>query len=144
MLFRSLCRLLCKRLESYRGLFCLESFDPRVLRWLRYNEPFLVRGQLAQGARRKGTKTPLPIRWLMSTLVSNFYGKPDFVAYRQEDRQRKLGLWLCRRLYQLPEFSWTITSQESLETAESDGRTGIFEGFLPSRRTAGAEREAHV
>ena len=132
---RSLCRLLCKRLESYRGLFCLESFDPRVLHWLKCNEPFLVRGQLAQGARRHSNedRTPLPARWIGGTLVANFYGKPDFVAYRYQDRRHKLGLWLSRRLYGLPEVSWTVTSQAELEAAEAQGCTAIFEGFLPSR-----------
>ena len=132
---RSLCRLLCKRLESYRGLFCLESFDPRVLRWLRRNEPFLVRGQLAQGARRHGKedKTPLPVRWVGGTLLANFYGKPDFVAYRYQDRRHKLGLWICRRLYGLPEISWTVASQAELEEAEAADCTAIFEGFLPDR-----------
>ena len=33
-------------LEGYQGLYCVESFDPRIVRWVRKNHPKIVRGQL--------------------------------------------------------------------------------------------------
>ena len=134
--YRELCRLLCRQLESYRGLFCLESFDPRALRWLKRNEPFLVRGQLAENfLRRPGeVKLSWPLRGMLSLLMGNLIGRPDFVAFRWRDRAHNPGLWLCRRLWRLPEFSWTILSPEELAAAEAAGCTAIFEGFLPEPR----------
>lgn len=35
-------------LDQFRIDYCLESFDPRVLLWLRKNRPELLRGQLTQ------------------------------------------------------------------------------------------------
>ena len=130
---RDLCRLLTRRLESYRGAFCLESFDPRALRWLKKNEPFLVRGQLSENFLKRPNEMQMPgILWVgLTLLMGNFLGRPDFVAFRWTDRRGNPGLWLCRKLYHVPEFSWTVTSREVMAEAEEQDCTVIFESFLP-------------
>ena len=42
----------CKMLDEYKGLFCMESFDPRCIRWLKKNRPGILRGQLAHNSLR--------------------------------------------------------------------------------------------
>ena len=37
-----------KLLADYKGLYCLESFDPRAIQYLRRHHPDIVRGQLAE------------------------------------------------------------------------------------------------
>ena len=122
----------CRLLDKYRVTYCIESFDPRCLMWLWANRPDVVRGQLSENFRRHGDGTNLPgvVRWVLSNLLLNARTRPDFIAYRFEDR-KSLSLRLCRGLYGAQEFSWTIRSKEAMDAAERDGALVIFECFDP-------------
>ena len=37
--YKEICRAVCRELDTYKGLYCIESFDPRVLHWLKKNRP---------------------------------------------------------------------------------------------------------
>ena len=88
----------CKMLESYKGLYCIESFDPRCIRWLMKNRPEIVRGQLAHNSLRSKINVPLVLRFAMTNLLSNFWNLPDFIAYCFSDRER-LSVRISRKLY---------------------------------------------
>ena len=133
--YRELCERVCKALETYRGDFCIESFDPRVLRWLKKTEPFILRGQLAENFTKSGKAPGFPFlaRLAMTMLLPNFLTRPDFIAFRYEDRNI-LPVRLCCGLLKGQEASWTICHQSELELAEQAGALVIFEGFLPKKR----------
>lgn len=123
----------CKLLDKHRSVtYCMESFDPRCLMWLWANRPDVVRGQLSENFQRHGDAGSLPgvVRWVLSNLLLNCRTRPDFIAYRFEDRH-SLSLRLCRGLYGAQEFSWTIRTKADMETAEDDGALIIFEQFDP-------------
>ena len=44
----------CRMLDRYRVHYCIESFDPRCLIWLKKNRPEIVRGQLSEQFLRHG------------------------------------------------------------------------------------------
>ena len=44
-------------LDAHGVTYCVESFDPRVLSWLRTNRPDVVRGQLSENFLRDGRST---------------------------------------------------------------------------------------
>ena len=122
----------CKLLDKHHVTYCIESFDPRCLMWLWANRPDVVRGQLSENFRRHGDAQNLPgvVRWVLSNLLLNARTRPDFIAYRFEDR-KSLSLRLCRGLYGAQEFSWTIRSKADMAAAEQDGALVIFECFDP-------------
>ena len=120
----------CKMLEDYKGIYCMESFDPRCIRWLKKNRPDILRGQLAHNSLRENKNVPYILRVVMTNLLSNFWNSPDFIAYRYCDRNR-MSVRLSRRLWKIQGFSWTICSLEELETAEKEKWIPIFEGFEP-------------
>ena len=122
----------CKLLDKHHVTYCIESFDPRCLMWLWANRPDVVRGQLSENFRRHGDAQNLPgvVRWVLSSLLLNARTRPDFIAYRFEDR-KCLSLRLCRGLYGAQEFSWTIRSRADMDAAERDGALVIFECFDP-------------
>ena len=47
----------CKMLEGYPGEYCIESFDPRCIRYLRKHYPGIIRGQLAENALKREPKS---------------------------------------------------------------------------------------
>ena len=119
----------CRIMDGYRGDFLVESFDPKVLYCLRLRRPDYVRGQLARNFFKDPAINPLAA-FFLTNLCFNWLSKPDFIAYRHTDR-RALSLRLCKKLFGLREFSWTITDRDSLQTVENDGAVAIFEGFDP-------------
>lgn len=119
-----------RTLTGYRGLFCIESFDPRVLRRLKKRRPGVVRGQLSGSLNRHGAKLKPYENFVLKNLLTNFLTRPDFVAYRFSDR-RAPSLQLCRLVWGVQEFSWTITSNVQLRAVEKAGAVPIFEGFDP-------------
>lgn len=120
----------CRMLEGYQGLYCMESFDPRCIRWLKQNRPDILRGQLAHNSLHELNNVPYILRFIMTNLLSNFWNMPDFIAYRFSDRNR-LSVRISRRLWKIQGATWTLQSEEELNTAEAEKWIPIFEGFKP-------------
>ena len=129
--YAALCQTVCAAMEGYKGYFCMESFDPRCVGWLRKNRTDILRGQLSTNFL-KDKKSPLPwhLKFAMTYLLPNFLTVPDFVAYEFANR-KSIGVILCRRLWGLQGVTWTVTSQQEFDTAVQEGYIPIFEKFLP-------------
>ena len=128
---RALARAVCERLDSYKGDYCIESFDPLIMLAVRRLRPGICRGQLAADFFRAGSEIEMPLyqRIILSNLLHNFLSRPDFVAYKFEDRRNLINRLCVRRGVQ--EVCWTIRSREDLLTTEKDGAIAIFECFDP-------------
>jgi glycerophosphoryl diester phosphodiesterase len=124
-----LSKAVCDAMEGYKGVYCMESFDPRVVQWLRKNRPEIIRGQLASNFFRGSGKMPFILKLLMTSHLTSFLTCPDFIAYKFADRKSTLSLWFCRK--QMESVTWTITSQADHDTAVQEGWIPIFEGFRP-------------
>lgn len=120
----------CRQLEGYSGPYCIESFDPRCLFWLKKNRPQIVRGQLSMNFFRNPEGQPLPIQAALTCHLLNFLSRPDFIAYKFADRNR-LGCFLCRKLWHIQGVAWTIRTPAEHARARQEGWLSIFEGFRP-------------
>lgn len=127
---RSLTEAVLARLASYKGDFCIESFDPRVIKDVRAFRPDIMRGQLAQNFILHPEGLPKWQRGVLTRLWFNMLTKPDFVAYRFEDRADK---WVRRAVDKngAQEFSWTIASKTDFDACRAAGSIPIFERFDP-------------
>ena len=120
----------CKLLEGYQGVWCMESFDPRCLLWLKKNRPDVIRGQLTENYfKTPEVKIPFYLKWIMSKNLMNFLTKPDFVAYRFDDRKFTVSNRICMK--RMAGVSWTLRSREDYDTAVAEGWIPIFENFIP-------------
>ena len=127
----ALCEAACKMLDSYNGVYCLESFDPRCIHWLKKNRPDLIRGQLTEDFVHN-TKSPLHpvLKFILTHQLENFLCRPDFIAYKFRDR-KTISMTLCKRLWKLETVTWTLISNEEYDTAVAEGWIPIFENFIP-------------
>ncbi len=125
-----LARAVCDALKDYNGAYCIESFDPRCLLWLKNNRPEILRGQLSQNFLKTDDKLSLPIRIVMTSLVTNFLTKPDFVAYRFSHK-KELSVKICEKLWGLAMVGWTIRDKVTHQKALDEGWLSIFENFEP-------------
>lgn len=126
----ALCEAVCKALDGYNGAYCIESFDPRCILWLKKNRPELIRGQLAQNFVKESGGLSWPLRLVLTNLLTNFMTQPDFVAYKFEDR-KGLSPLLCDKFWGIQGASWTLRTKEDYDTAVAEGRLPIFESFEP-------------
>ena len=121
----------CAILKDYKGDYCLDSFDPRVIHWLRKNRPCICRGQLAENFFRSPKSKLAPIlKFIMTHQLTNFLIVPDFVAYKFADRKH-LGIWLSRHLWGAQGVTWTVKTKDHYDVAKKEGWLVIFEGFRP-------------
>ena len=121
----------CRLLETYDGLYCIESFDPRCILWLKKNRPDIVRGQLSENfMKNKATKLAGALRFVLANLLTNFLTQPDFIAYNFADR-KGLAPTLCKMLWHVQGVSWTIRNQKDFNTTIEEGNIPIFESFEP-------------
>ncbi len=128
----ALCERLCTELEGYSGVYCMESFDPRAVYWFKKHRPGVVRGQLSMRMSGYGKDVSRPVAFVASNLLANFLTRPDFIAYCVEDR-RNVSFRLCKRLYGVQEFSWTIHTPKDAAEVQKTGGLIIFEYFDPRK-----------
>ena len=127
----ALCEAACAEMEGFEGAWCMESFDPRVVYWLRRNRPDIIRGQLSENYLKKPqSKLPLPLKFALAFHLENFLCRPDFIAYDFPTR-KVLSNRICRRLWGLEAVTWTLRTPEEHETALKEGWIPIFENYLP-------------
>ncbi len=121
-------------LDSHHVPYCVESFDPRVLWWLRHNRPEVVRGQLSENfVLDKDSDLGFVRGVTHGALMYNVFARPDFVAYRH-DHRRRVAVWLACKLLGARLVTWTIKSPQELAEVEAASGVGIFEGFEPRPR----------
>ena len=130
----ALTKAVCERLDSYAGVFCIESFDPFCLLDLKKLRPKICRGQLSMNFVKEPSGLPFYKRVIAGSMLLNFLTRPDFIAYQYSDRN-DLSPKLCRALWRIQEVSWTIRSKQDLLNAERAGSIGIFERFDPDADT---------
>ncbi len=125
----ALAEAVCKCLDGYWGDFCVESFDPRAVREIRFLRPYICRGQLACNFFRMDETMLLWQRFALTNLLFNAVTVPDFVAYRFEDRQDR-SIRRCAASG-IQEINWTVRSKADMALCEADGALVIFECFDP-------------
>lgn len=77
-----LCEKTYALLSKYSGEYCIESFNPFIVRWFKKNAPEVIRGQLANPPKDyNGEVGPLTAVILGNCLL-NFLARPQFIAYK--------------------------------------------------------------
>ena len=116
--------------EGYEGPYCMESFDPRCVYYLRKKYPHIVRGQLTEDYFNSKSTLPAPLKWVMKNQALNFLTLPDFVAYKYRDINT-FSNTLVRKFWGVAGVTWTLQTQEEFDDAVSKDWRPIFENFKP-------------
>lgn len=128
--FNLLCEKTVEVLDEYKGMYCIESFNPFVLFWFKRFRPAVIRGQLSTVFNKgKGEEYSLT-NLLLTYLCFNFQTKPDFIAYNHKYKNN-LSFRLCRNLYKTMTIAYTIKTEEELKKSKDDFHLFIFENFYP-------------
>jgi glycerophosphoryl diester phosphodiesterase len=122
---------LMKAVESYQGSYAVQSFDPRLLNWLKKHAPQVTRGIL--GGRLSGLDRLNPIqRIAVSKLLLSWYNRPHFIAYNIRDLPcTAVTFW--KAVLSVPVLAWTIKSEADYKKAADLGVNIIFESIRPPK-----------
>lgn len=127
----SICPAGDKLLSAYKGMYCIESFNPLGVFWYRRHRKEIVRGQLSDAFLKEGEYRGV-LYFLLQNLVFNFLTKPDFIAYHHKYPEI-LSRRICRGLYHNTAAAWTIKSQKELDAARKNFDIFIFDSFMPEK-----------
>lgn len=119
-----LCEKTYEILKKYSGDFCIESFNPFIVRWFKRNAPEIVRGQLACPPADYGDEVKPLTAFLLGNTLLNFLGRPQFIAYKIEPKPFTVRL---SEALGAMKFCWT--SHEWVNEKENDAV--IFEFYKP-------------
>lgn len=127
----ALCETVAKVLDGYKGIYCVESFDPRAVLWFKKNRPNVIRGQLTENYFKSGdVSLPWVLRFALTHQMFHFITKPDFVAYNCRDL-KTISNTLTRKLWKMQGVAWTLRSRQAYDEAVAEGWLPIFENFRP-------------
>lgn len=124
----SVCPLVAEILDNYKGIYCVESFNPLVVFWYKKNRPHVIRGQLSTN-HLKGKHNKI-LGFLMQNLLFNFLTKPDFIAF-DHLYDSMISFRLCKWLYKPVTVAYTIKSLEELNDKVNKYDLIIFDNFIP-------------
>ena len=125
----TLCDKAYELLKDYKGSFCLESFNPWLVKGIKDLMPDrfcgLLYSNMVRDKKRAGKKVTALDR-IVSAMALTFVCKPHFIAYNEEDRN-SFPVRLSTRFYKTPKFVWTVTSRAAVDKAHELGELPIFE-----------------
>ena len=125
---RELCERTWELLRAYNGDYCIESFDPRIVRWWRLNAPGVLRGQLSCTREQFGESATPVQAFFLSRLLCNILGRPQFIAYGLDGR-KPLLVRLVEKMGAM-RFCWTSHDWKN----EVSNDAVIFEFYRPRQR----------
>lgn len=111
--------------EKGSKLYCVESFDARIVYWFRRNAPDLYRGQLANAMEYYDDKFAWILRFCSAHCLFNFGGRPHFIAYGLEGKKP----WIVKlaELLGAKKVCWTSHNPED----KNENDSVIFEFYNP-------------
>ena len=123
----ALCEKVAPLLTGYKGAYCIESFNPLLLRGMQKYLPNVFYGLLyTNTCREKGKRTLLYTA--LSAMCLNCVARPHFIAYDYRERE-SLPVRITTKFYKAPRFIWTVRDADELAKAHALGEYPIFEGI---------------
>lgn len=122
----SVCPKAFEILDHYKGPYCIESFHPLAIRWMKKNRPHILRGQLSSDFFKHSEKGSRIQFFAVKNLMLNFLARPDFIAFDIR-YPRAVAFRLCTRFFHALPIGWTVRTPQELERAKNDFDAWICE-----------------
>lgn len=126
----SICWKIAPLLDRYGGDYCVQSFNPMMLRWFSKHREDVIRGQLVTRFENGQSRHGKAVDFLLTHMLLNWLSRPDIIVCDGR-HQRGLDKWLCRCVFHTPFLYYTVLRRELLERNRRSGARSVFEGFEP-------------
>ena len=121
--YKELMKKLINLLEKYNGKYSIQSFDPRIVYWLKKNTPHISRGQISSKNIREVKSRILKI--LLGKMVFNIITKPNFISYQYLSINKKFYKKQKNKGREV--IAWTLKNKEDYEKIRDNCDMVIFE-----------------
>ena len=121
--YKELMKKLINLLEKYNGKYSIQSFDPRIVYWLKKNTPHISRGQISSKNIREVKSRILKI--LLGKMVFNIITKPNFISYQYLSINKKF--YKKQKSKGREVIAWTLKNKEDYEKIRDNCDMVIFE-----------------
>lgn len=128
--YKRTCELVNAMLSKYKGVYCVESFNPLGIFWYRLHNNTVMRGQLSSMFLKDKEEGKKFLFFLLQNLLFNWLAKPDFIAYNYKYR-RSISFYMCSKIYRPYTFAWTVRSEQARQECEGYFEYIIFDHFCP-------------
>lgn len=123
-------------LKGYKGHYCVESFNPFIIRWFKKHAKEVIRGTLS--CSYELTNWSKFKKHLLADLKLCKWNGSQFIAYDAETiRDNKAVKKFGKRI---PIICWTIKSQAQYDELHDCFDNMIFDSFIPQRRDITIEK----
>ena len=126
----AVCAPVAALLDTYRGAYVVESFNPMLLRWFRKHRPQVLRGLLSSDLIKGKHEGSRVLNFALSALLLTFLCRPAFHAWDGHYPHRA-ALRVGLRLFGAASFVFTMQKKEDYEYFLSRGSYPIFDSFIP-------------
>lgn len=116
-------------LKGYDGHYCIESFNPFIVRWFKVHAPEVIRGTLSFSY--EGTPFSAFKKWLLRELILCKWNGSQFIAYDATTIATNKAVKRFGK--KIPIICWTVKSQEQYDTLHEHFDNMIFDSFVPER-----------
>lgn len=106
--YKELMEKLINLLEKYNGNYSIQSFDPRIVYFLKKNAPQISRGQISSKNIREVKSRVLKI--LLGKMIFNVITKPNFISYQYLSINSKF--YLKQKNKGRDVIAWTLKNKE--------------------------------
>lgn len=114
-------------LKTYKGNYCVESFNPLIIRWFKKHAPEVIRGTLS--CMYDGAKMSRFRKWLLSKLKLCKWNGSQFIAYDAATLTTNKAVAKFGK--KIPIICWTVRSQEEYDRLKDYFDNIIFDSFIP-------------
>ncbi|NCC08817.1 MAG: glycerophosphodiester phosphodiesterase [Clostridia bacterium] len=122
-----LCEKAMQILDSYEGVYCIESFDPRIVAWFKKHRPIILRGQLSDSTANFKDQPKIQAIAL-GNLLTNIIARPQFIAYGSG--KKSIFVKLVEYMGAI-KVRWTVHPENDVEQINEDNDAVIFEFYMP-------------
>lgn len=126
-------------LLDYKGHYCIESFDPFVVRWFKKNAPDVIRGQLS--CDHKNSNLSAIKRYLLANLCLCGWNGAQFIAYDVNTVANVKAV--ARYAKKIPILGWTPRSQQQFDQVKPYVDNVIFDSFVPNEQSTQQQLSKH-
>ena len=120
-------------LEGYQGAWCMESFNPLLMRAVKKQAPHVVRGLLSTDLCKEKKRGGRFLNFLLSALLVTFLCRPAFHAWDGRYPKRR-ALRVGLNWFKAGSLVFTISTQKDYDDFMARGIYPIFERFVPEKK----------
>lgn len=98
-------------LTKYKGEYAIQSFNPKVLYWLKKNYPNVLRGQLSKKYQKENISILKKI--ILTNMLLNIITRPNFISYKYNELSpEKITKYKKKKIRVI---GWTVTNEREFK-----------------------------